>query len=626
MRTNLIRRVALGALALLTTLTVVAPVQAREPVRKLEPRRTVAYRVGRVFTPNTDVLSVSGYAAWMIDEALGLTTPLPRLGAAFMRAERDEGINARYFVAHAMLESGWGTSAIARYKRNLFGYNAYDRDPWRYARRFASHARGVTTVAAILRESYLTPGGRRWYGFTTLRAINRYYASDPRWADKVAVLANVVDYLVVTLRERGVRFRRPLLVDRPVAGDRATLEIPWTSNPGAALPAALRFAVRWTPVAVVEASAQAPAAAPGAPWRFARRSDGPGQVVRLALRAPALPGRWRLDVEARDSDGRPLPKTDRPQIRSLEVRVVAPGEVGVALAVGDDGNLAATVSVAGAGRGAEAGARVRAGAATESVVTASAATESAATASAATASAATASAATAGEASSTQPMGPGTTLEVWTLPLDPDLMPYVALVSLPDALGPAAPWTTSLGAPAVPAVVVARVVAGPGSVGGPAPTVALAGRDADGRLTLTRLTVASPRDDLLLGRPAAAAPIVLRSLDEPGSVEIAVSAGDPPPVIAAAVAAVEEAPGPRSVLVRTLGFDSASCAAPTHSLAELPGDVSGAARLSVSRLPAGVRLVMAGLVPRDGGPVDPATLSVAWIAVAASSLTGAAPN
>ena len=611
MRTNLIRRVALGALALLITLTVVAPVQGREPLRKLEPRRTVPYRVGRAFTPNTDVLSVSGYAAWMIDETLGLTTPLPRLGAAFMRAERDEGINARYLVAHAMLESGWGTSAIARYKRNLFGYNAYDRDPWKHARRFASHARGVTTVAAILRESYLTPGGRRWYGFTTLRGINRYYASDVHWADKVAVLANVVDYLVVTLRERGVRFRRPVLVDRPVAGARAALEIPWTSNPGAELPDALRFAVRWTPVAVVEASAQAPAEAPGAPWRFARRSDGPDQVVRLGLTAPALPGLWRLDVEARDSDGRPLPKTDRPKIRSLEVRVVAPGEVGVALAVGDDGNLAATVSMVGAGRGTKAAAAVRL---------------SAATASAATAIAATAGAAIAGEASPTQATGAGTTLEVWTLPLDPDLVPYVALVPLPDALGPTAPWITSLGAPAVPAVVVARVVGGPGSVVGAAPTVALAGRDADGRLTLTRLTVASPRDDLLLGRPAAVGPIVLRSLDEPGSVEIAVSAGDPPPVIAAAVAAVEETPGPHAVLVRTLDVDSARPAAPTDSLTEIPGDVTGAVSFSVSGLPAGVRLVMAGLVPRDGGPVDPATLSLAWIEVATSSLTGAAPN
>jgi hypothetical protein len=174
--------------------------------------------------------------------------------------------------------------------------------------------------------------------------------------------------------------------------------------------------------------------------------------------------------------------------------------------------------------------------------------------------------------------------------------------------------------------VVVRVVGGSGSVVGAAPTVALAGRDADGRLTLTRLTVASPRDDLLLGRPAAAGPIVLRSLEEPGSVEVAVSAGDPPPVIAAAVAAVEDAPGPHAVLVRTLDVDSGRPAAPTGSLAELAGDVTGAARFSVSGLPAGVRLVMAGLVPRDGGPVDPATLSVAWIEVKAISETGTTPD
>jgi hypothetical protein len=61
-------------------------------------------------------------------------------------------------------------------------------------------------------------------------------------------------------------------------------------------------------------------------------------------------------------------------------------------------------------------------------------------------------------------------------------------------------------------------------------------------------------------------------------------------------------------------------------LVELPGDVAGTARLPLAGLPAGARLVMAGLVPRDGGPVDPATISVAWIAVAAISQAGAAPN
>ena len=603
MQSHQIRRRALGALALHTKLAVVAPGEARSPLKKIEPRRTVPYRVGRAFTPNTDVVSESGYAAWMIDEALGATTDLPRLGAAFMRAERDEGINARYFVAHAMLESGWGTSAIARLKRNLFGYNAYDRDPWKNARRFSSHARGVATVADILRRVYLTPGGTRWYGFTTLRGINRFYASDVHWADKIAVLANVIDYLVVTLRERGIRFHRPILVDRPVAAATLAAEIPWTANPGATLPDALRFAVHWTPLAVVEASATAPAEAPSTPWRWAARSGGSDQAVRLDFGAPPLPGLWRLDIEARDSDGHQLPKTDRPAIRSLEVRVAAPGEVGVAFAVGDDGGLAATVSSAGTGREADRG-----------------------TAGDGSGAGRPAEAAIAGEELAPTATPVATTLEVWTLPLDPAVTPYVVLVPLPGTLSSAAPWTVSLGAPAIPAVVVARVVGGPGSTVGANPTVTLTGRDDQGRLTLRPLVVASPRDDLLLGRKVAARSIDTRPLVEPGSVEVVVSAGDQPPVLDAAIAAIEEAPGPHSVLVRTLGVDPTSPAAPTDNLEELPGDSARTATIALTGLPAGVRLVVAGLVPRDGGPVDPRTLSVAWIEVAATSLTGATPN
>ena len=435
-----------------------------------------------------------------------------------------------------MLESGWGTSAIARYKRNLFGYNAYDRDPWKHARRFSSHARGVAAVAEILRDSYLTPGGTRWYGFTTLRGINRYYASDIHWADKIAVLANVIDYLVVTLRERGVRFRRPVLVDQPVVGAPAALDIPWTADPGAQLPDALRFAVRWTPLAVVEASADVPAAAPSAVWRFARRTEGPDHVVRLALKPPTLPGLWRLDVEARDSDGRPLPKTDRPAIRGLDLRVVAPGEIGVTLAVGDDGGLAATVSVAGAGP-VRTPATSRDGSEAEDVAVVGAPDGAPLPPSA----------------------GARATLEVWNLPLDPALSPYLqASVPLPETLGPAGTWTVPVGTPAIPAVVVGRVVI-PGAVASALPTVALADRGDDGRLVLGPLAVASPRDELLLGRspaPATRTAVTPRPGVDPGWVEVAVSAGDAAPTLDTAVAAVEEAPGPHSVLVRTLSVDA----------------------------------------------------------------------
>jgi hypothetical protein len=619
-----IRRVTLGALALLTMLTVVAPVQARDPVRKIEPRRTVPYRVNRPFTPDTDVVSVSGYAAWMIDEVLAATTPLPKLGAAFMRAERAEGINARYLVAHAMLESGWGTSAIATRKRNLFGYNAYDRDPWKYAKRFPSHARGVATVAEILRRVYLTPGGRRWYGFTTLRAINRYYASAPRWADKVAVVANDIDYLIVTLRERGLRFGRPDLVADPIVGVPATLEIRWSANPGAELPAALRFAVRWSPLAVVEASPGAPGEAPAAPWQPARRVEGPGQVVRLAFDPPATPGVWRLDVAARDSDGHPLPKSDRPRIRPLAVRVVAPGEVGIALSIGDDGGLVAAVSVAGAPE--EPAAEV---AATGSTLAGSTTIDVAPAGNvAAPAGEPTPAdgAAVASKPALTASATAGPTLEVWTLPLDPTVMAYMTLLPLPATLGPTAPWTVPLGEPAVPAVVVARVVGDPSFALRARPAVVLTGRDAEGRLTISLLPVASPRDAALLGRASAPAPITLGSLDEPGSIDLGVSAPDPPPAVPAAVASVEEIPGPHAVLVRTISVDPGSPAAPSDALVEIPEGVDGPARLSLSGLPAGIRLVMAGLVPRDGGPVDPATVSIAWISVAAAPQTPAAPN
>jgi len=204
-------------LAALLAVPAVAASPHPAQVRKAEPRRVVEYHPNRRFTADTDLVSASGYAAWMIDELLHETTPLPPLGAAFMRAERDTGINARYLVAHAILETGWGTSWIALQKHNLFGYGAFDRDPARYALRFPSFAAGISYVADEIRAAYLSPDGRWWRGFPTLRGVNRFYASDPFWADKIVVLANAIDQVVLTLRERGLQFGPPRLTT-PAAG------------------------------------------------------------------------------------------------------------------------------------------------------------------------------------------------------------------------------------------------------------------------------------------------------------------------------------------------------------------------------------------------------------------------
>ncbi len=572
-------RAGIVALAALVALAAVAPVAADSRVRKIEPRRVVPYKLGRAVTPNTDILSASGYAAWMIDEALEATTPLPRLGAAFMKAEREEGINARTFVAHAILETRWGTSAIAQRKRNLFGYSAYDRDPWRYAARFRSYEQGILAVASRVRDGYLTPGGRWWYGFTTLRAVNRYYASDPRWADKVAGLANVVDQLIVTLRERGLRFGRPTLTTAPTQGAALAVDVPWRARPGAELPPRIRFAVRWTPVALVEASAVGPAVRPATPWTLVRRRDRPADVVRLSLRAPSLPGVWRLEIEARDSDGRPLPETDRPAIRPLVVRVAGAIETDVSLAAADDGSLAATVRNVGRSSIEESGA--------------------------------------------TAP----SLVEAWALPLDPALPArQLAVVALESPLAVGASQVLRVPAPEVPAVVVVRLTGDPDALGRERAVAALVTPAPDGPPTIATLPVAGPRDELLLGLPSTGGRIDLRPVDAAGSLQVAVSGGDPVPAIPPEIAGMEDAPGRPWLLLRSLAAEPFDAAAPSQSLLEVPAQPPSPALVGVSGIVPGIRLAMAALVPADGGPADPATIRLAWIPIAAAVEAGDTPN
>ncbi len=582
MRTAHLRRAVPAALALLlavSALVPAGPVEARSPKRKIEPRSMTTYRVGRVVTPNTDVLSTSGYAAWMIDEVLRSTTSLPKLGSAFVEAERREGINARTFLAHAMLESGWGTSAIARVKHNLFGYGAFDRNPWRYATRFRTYRQGILAVAKKIRAGYLSPDGRFWYRFTTLRAMNRYYASDVRWADKIAVIANGLDRLVVTLRERGLRFGRPALSGRPIAGGRIALTVPWKARPGAVLPAAIRFAVRWTPVALVEASDAAPGAAPAPAWTLVRRTNRPGRSVRLTSTAPAQPGLWRLEIEARDSDGRPLPATDRPPIRSLEVRVAATREASIGLALDGDGMLAATVTNLGREPIEASGAEAR------------------------------------------------TVVEAWALPLDPSgEARRLGEIPLQSALAAGGVAEFHFAAPTTPSVVAVRLAGDARVVGRSLPAAGLVTSDADGSAVLAPLTVASPRDDAFLVRTPPETRIALTPSDQPGSFGVSVVGGAQTPDPGAAVAALEGAPGRPWLLLRSIAIEPSRAADPHQALLEVPAEPPTPARLEVTGLSAGVRLVIAALAGADGTPADPATLALAWVAIAAVDASEAAPH
>ena len=109
--------------------------------------------------------------------------------------ESQYNINGVFVAAIAIHESGWGKSRIAKNKKNLFGYMAYDSSPYSSASTFDTYAEGIDLVSRLLVKYYLNPKGTiiyngdiatgTYYNGKTVSAVNKKYASDSGWANKV---------------------------------------------------------------------------------------------------------------------------------------------------------------------------------------------------------------------------------------------------------------------------------------------------------------------------------------------------------------------------------------------------------------------------------------------------------
>lgn len=113
----------------------------------------------------------------------------------FYNAEQKYKINGVFLASVGIHESAWGTSSIAKDKNNLFGYMAYDRDPYNSAQTFLTYEDTINTVAEALSLNYLHVKGTKisddlvargiYFNGTTAKSVNVRYASDIAWAEKV---------------------------------------------------------------------------------------------------------------------------------------------------------------------------------------------------------------------------------------------------------------------------------------------------------------------------------------------------------------------------------------------------------------------------------------------------------
>ncbi|HDE9350358.1 TPA: N-acetylglucosaminidase, partial [Staphylococcus aureus] len=136
-----------------------------------------AMNVKRIWESNTQCYQMlnlgkyQGVSVSSLNKILKGKGTLNNQGKAFAEACKKHNINEIYLIAHAFLESGYGTSNFANGKDgvyNYFGIGAYDNNP-NYAMTFArnkgwtSPAKAIMGGASFVRKDYINKGQNTLY-------------------------------------------------------------------------------------------------------------------------------------------------------------------------------------------------------------------------------------------------------------------------------------------------------------------------------------------------------------------------------------------------------------------------------------------------------------------------------
>ena len=108
-------------------------------------------------------------------------------GKAFIEAGKKSGLDPRYILAHACLETGYGTEGVFLTTNNCFGIAAYDESP-NSAKKFTSIKAGIIEGAKWIKQHYYDKGNKT---LAQMKAAG--YATDAEWPIKIADIMRTIN-------------------------------------------------------------------------------------------------------------------------------------------------------------------------------------------------------------------------------------------------------------------------------------------------------------------------------------------------------------------------------------------------------------------------------------------------
>jgi len=277
---GLFRRAVVAAAAALSLATPVHAASSADVVDTPPPPATAPIPDYQALDTGTRVLTPSLETAADIDAFLA-STPLAGMGAEFIRAEAETGVNARVLVGITWVENNSGASYLAQTQHNLFSFVGPGPGGWAA---YSSAEESIRTSAAYIGKEYARPNGIHYRG-GTIAAVGSVYASDGGWGAKVARAANLIG------PSRGAPYAAAVNIAGIAPGSltvHLTNEgyVPWDLAPGTQL----LFHVRWARRAE-SMTTTITAAAP------AIRSLGTADFQLPGIVQPEGAG-WRVEVTA----------------------------------------------------------------------------------------------------------------------------------------------------------------------------------------------------------------------------------------------------------------------------------------------------------------------------------------